>query len=351
MNGRKEIFNHMTTVSKRWVKSFLMASGGVELAGRFTPSAGLILMYHAVEDDPRAVAHTLGRNALSTALFSQQMEVVARRFTPLSLDDLLRRLAWGEPLPRKAVVVTFDDGYADNCEIALPVLERFGIPATFYVLAGAVASGRAPWFVRLRYAFSTTRKPVWRDEPRARTYSLEEDENRRTTFLESCVQCARLDGAAREEFTASVERQLEAPLVGDRLMMTWSQVRKLIEKGHTVGSHTMTHPNLAYIGEQDARWELKESKRTLEANLGAAIKHFSYPHPVLNPNWTEATQQLCRQAGFESAVVTLNGPVRPGEDFQALPRLYTPADLSDFRWHLERTMFQRKPILSPSYGS
>lgn len=329
----------------------LMASGGVALAGRFTPASALILMYHAVEDNPRDVADTLGRNALAAKFFREHMETLARRFTPIALDELLLRLARGEPLPRKSVVVTFDDGYADNCETALPVLQQLGIPATFYLLAGAVASGRAPWFVRLHYAFANTNKSEWVAAPGGPAFSLKGDENRRTAFLESCVQCAKAESAKREAVADSIVQELEAPPLAERLMMTWEQARKLIEKGHIVGSHTMTHPNVAYISASDAQWEFEASKRVLEANLGAAVNHFSYPHPVLNPNWTDKTQELCSLAGYKSAVLTLNGPVRPGENPQALPRLYTPADISEFRWHLERTSFQRKPILSPAYGS
>lgn len=334
-------------VSKRWMKRLLVAGGAPSLVARFRPPAALILAYHSVQDHPEAFQNTIGfGNTFSTRAFARHMEWVARRFNPIVLEDLTRRLQNGEPMPPRAVAITFDDGYADNYEVALPVLERLGIPATFYVTVGAIERvDRALWFIRLRHAFATSQKLAWLDERQGRTYSLTGAQNRHTAFLDACEHCARSIPPAQEEIVAAIERGLEVdPLSGNGLMMTWEQVRKLRQKGHLVGSHSMTHPNMAHISEDEARREIEESKRKLEEKLGAEVRHFSYPHPVLNPNWTEKTLALCRDAGFKSAVLTLNGPLRAGENPYALPRVYTPQNEFDFSWHLERTLLQRKPL-------
>ncbi len=337
----------MSAVSKRWVKRVLVASGVTRLAARFKPRAALILAYHSVQDHPEAFQDTIGfGNTLSTRLFTRHMELVARRFNPITIENLTRRLQSDEPMPPRAVAITFDDGYADNYEVALPVLDRLGIPATFYVTVGAIErNDRALWFVRLRHAFSTTEKPAWQDERRGRAYSLAGAQNRHTAFLDACEHCAREVPPAQENIVSSIERELEVePLAGNGLMMTWEQARKLQRLGHCVGSHTLSHPNMAYIREDEARRELEESKRKLEEELGVEVRHFSYPHPVLDPNWTEKTLSLCRGAGFQSAVLTLNGPVRAGAEPHALPRVYTPQNEYDFSWHLERTLLQRRPL-------
>ncbi|MGH9327218.1 MAG: polysaccharide deacetylase family protein [Terriglobia bacterium] len=324
-----------------------MASRATSLLARFRPPAALILAYHSVQEYPEAFRDTIGlSNIHSTHLFAQHLELVARKFNPVALADLLRGLHDHQRVPSRAVAITFDDGYADNYGVAVPLLERFGIPATFYVTAGAIdPNDAALWFIRLRHAFATTQKPEWLDGKRGRAYSLADTEKRHRAFLEACEHCARVVPPAQEDIATSIERELEVePVPRNDLMMTWDQVRKLHRKGYTVGSHTLSHPNMAHIGEKEARREFEESKRKLEEELGAEVRHFSYPHPVLNPNWTQGTLALCRDAGFKSAVLTANGPVRTGADPYALPRVYTPQNEFDFLWHLERTLLQRQAL-------
>jgi peptidoglycan/xylan/chitin deacetylase (PgdA/CDA1 family) len=333
----------LTTDSKRWVKRLLTASHAMSLAARFAPPAALILAYHSVHDHPDSYADTIGTNNIhEIAVFAAHMELVARRFSPVTLDEILLFLEGKGSLPPRAVAVTFDDGYRDNLEFAAPVLAHYGIRGTFFVTVDYIDSPRLPWFIRLRYAFWNTRLVSWRDPWSNRTFKLDGPEDRRCAFLAACEYGARRVGAAQEEVISGIERELEIePPAANGMMMTWDEVRKLHAAGHLIGSHTLTHPNMAFVSEQEARLEFQESKRRLENELGVRVEHFSYPHPVLDPNWTERTVEISREVGFVSGVTTVSAPVRPGQSPYSLPRLYTPRELSDFRWHLERSLFQR----------
>jgi peptidoglycan/xylan/chitin deacetylase (PgdA/CDA1 family) len=328
---------------KRWMKNGLLASGALRLAGRLRGPGVVILMYHSVLDHPEQNAHTIGvTNTHSTANFRWQMEHLARNYTPVNVSELLQFLEGRKPMPRRAVAVTFDDGYADSFEVAAPVLNSLGIRAAFYLTVDCIERGRPPWATRLRYAFSTTERDRWADDKQGR-YPLGDASQRRAAYLAACGLCAPLTGKAQEEAVHAIERELDVePFVAkDRLMMTWDQVRKLSKAGHTIGSHTMTHPNVAYLGDDDLDFELAESKRKLDVELGAPVVHFAYPGAALEPIWTDRTLAKCKEVGYSTAVTTTSGVVRGHDNPLCLRRLGARRENDGLVWDLQNTFLGR----------
>lgn len=131
------------------------------------------------------------------------------------------------------------------------------------------------------------------------------------------------------------ELAVRLPDSASSLMMDHQQLRGLLSHGHIVGSHTMTHPNMAHISESDATFELRESKKRLEVTLSLPIRHFSYPCPALSPHWNSRTVALSRAAGYETAVTTDSGLTRQGHDPLALKRISPTKTLDGLRWNLE----------------
>jgi peptidoglycan/xylan/chitin deacetylase (PgdA/CDA1 family) len=329
-------------MGKDWIKKSLLASGALRLAGRLRGSGVAIVMYHAVMDDPRQESQTLGSIIHSSEVFARQMELIARKYVAVSLDEVLQSLTQGRELPPRSVVVTFDDGYADNHDIAMPVLNRVGIPATFYVTVDCVETRTVPWPSRLRYAFYTTKQISWIDINNA-SWPLGNPSQRDQAFLKACDLCAQLAGAAQHSFVADVEKRLRAgpPPSSEKLMMTWEQVVALAKNGHIVGSHTLTHPNMAYLDEASARTELTDSKRRLEEILGSLVVHFSYPCPALSPHWDEKTRKMSQDAGYQTAVTTAGGPVSVNDDLLSLHRVRPSKEVNGFLWNLECTFLGR----------
>lgn len=326
-------------MSKSWIKAGVLKSGIMRLAAMGKPPGAAILMYHSVMGDPRRELQTLGGIIHSKAVFIGQMELLAREYVPISLDDLLQAVTNGKSLRPRSVVVTFDDGYADNQEMAMPILNRVGVPSTFYITVDCVAGGKLPWPSRLRYAFFTTRKVSWNDINKE--WPLTTPEARDLAFLHACDLCAKLAGEAQETFVGQVESHLLAAPPSSNLMMSWDQVRDLVQKGHIVGSHTLTHPNMAYVDSQAARKELAESKQKLEVELGAPVEHFSYPCPALVPHWSQNTRELSREIGYRTAVTTIGGAVHAGDDPLSLKRVRPSKDIAGLRWNLECTFIGR----------
>ncbi|MGC2196264.1 MAG: polysaccharide deacetylase family protein [Terriglobales bacterium] len=321
---------------KKQLKQALLASGILRLAGRFQSKGAAILMYHSVLDDPNSVKHSLGGIIHARSVFAAQMELIAGEFHPVSLDQVARFVRGEQDIPERPVVVTFDDGYTDNYEVAMPTLDHVGVPATFYATVDCVEDRRLPWPSRLRFSFETTSKSNWADET-GKAWTLTSPQERDAAYLAVCDRVAQSAGAAQERMVRQIELELDKELTEDsgQLMMTWDQLRALVQHGHNVGSHTMTHPNLAYLSIDDVRRELVESKQRMEAQLRTTVAHLSYPCPALFPNWTEQTADESRRAGYETAVTTSGGLARRHDNPLALKRVRPTKTVDGLRWNLE----------------
>jgi peptidoglycan/xylan/chitin deacetylase (PgdA/CDA1 family) len=326
---------------KNLIKRGLIASRALQIAGKLRDRQVVILMYHSVMD-PAAGQNTLGRIMHRPEVFRGHMEIIARYYDPVSMNDVLRFVRGEGNLPSRAVAVTFDDGYVDNYQIAAPILDSVGVPATFYVAVNSIETGAPPWPARLRYAFFSTRVDHWTDH-RGINRSLTTGDEREQAVLHASDYCATLSGGVQHDFLTSLESELKSGEQKHGLMMNWDHIRRLASRGHLIGSHTMTHPNLAQIPEEEARFELSESKRRLEAALGFPIVHFSYPCPALTPHWKESTSEICRRLGYETAVTTDGGAVQRHDDPFRLRRSGPTKRIDGLRWSVDCSFVGRTP--------
>ena len=156
--------------------------------------------------------------------------------------------------------------------------------------------------------------------------------------------CCKLAGEVQERFVAAIEKELDAELPQSNAirMMSWDQIRDLAGQGHIVGSHTMTHPNIAQLSPEVARTELSESKRLLEEKLNRRVAHFSYPCPALSPHWTEGTAEETRRTGYDTAVTTDSGLARRHDNPLRLKRIPPTKSVEGLRWNLECAFAGRK---------
>jgi peptidoglycan/xylan/chitin deacetylase (PgdA/CDA1 family) len=284
---------------KDLAKRAILASGAMRLISPGDSAA--ILMYHSVMPDPAAHADSLGGIIHSESEFRAQMELLRRDYRPLSLGEVVENLKTGKPSPKRSVVVTFDDGYTDNCEVAIPILDQLGIPATFYVTVDCIEQRKLPWPSRLRFAFRKTKLPAWTDG-HGNSWSFQDLDSRERAYLASCDDCCQLSGHAQEAFVRGIEEHLQAAVPGNSssLMMNYEQIRTLVQHGHIVGSHTMTHPC-----------------------------------PAMTPHWSEQTVAQSRSVGYDSAVTTNGGVTRCGDHPLSLKRIRPTKTAEGLRWNLE----------------
>jgi predicted ATP-grasp superfamily ATP-dependent carboligase/peptidoglycan/xylan/chitin deacetylase (PgdA/CDA1 family) len=284
-----------------------------------------ILIFHRVAErvDP------LQDDIPTTEEFAAKMAVLARMFRPMSLREGLRRLKRGT-LPPRAVAVTFDDGYADNCELAMPVLRHFDIPATFFVATGFLNGGRM-WSDTV---IETVRRCPGEEldfEPLGLGRYYVRTEAERLATSERLVAAVKYKPA--EERAALVEQF--APLAGvvlpTDLMMTTAQLRRMADAGMEIGAHTVTHPILAKVPLEEARREIERSRDDLKALLGKTPTLFAYPNGKPGYDYTGEHAKLVLEAGFSAAVSTAWGSAGPSDDLFQIPRM-TPWDRSSARF-------------------
>ena len=254
-------------------------------------------------------------------------------FQVLPLSDAAALLRQGT-LPRGALSITFDDGYADNHDVALPVLQRHGLNATFFVATGFLDGGRM-WNDTLIEAVRASRLSTLDLRglhPQVSALPME-NVQAKTLAIGRLVKYAKyMPVEERIQFVDAVAQRAEASLPGN-LMMSTPQVRQLRAAGMHIGAHTVTHPILRSLPRPAARHEIEASKQHLERLLGEPVSLFAYPNGKFGEDYSPESVELAREAGFAAAVSTQWGVSTQRTDpFQL--RRFTPWDRQGWRFGL-----------------
>jgi peptidoglycan/xylan/chitin deacetylase (PgdA/CDA1 family) len=240
-------------------------------------SGVLALSYHRIGDAGRSKYDRKGWSA-SADLLDAHLRLILRHFEligPGQLDDVVRS---GRG---RYVVLTFDDGYRDSFDVALPVLRSHGATASFFPITGFVDRPRIPWWDEIAWMVRTSAREAvpsgwWLPEPVS--YDEPDRERAVVALLE---RYKRLPG---EETGAFLDWLAEATASGrhpedgaDELWLTWDMVRELRRAGMTIGGHTVTHPVLPSLSPEDQRAEIAGCRKRIEAELGERMTAFAYP--------------------------------------------------------------------------
>ena len=286
-----------------------------------------ILIYHRVLRQP----DPLFPDEVDARLFDWQMKSLAQGFNVLRLSDAVQRLRAGT-LPPRAACITFDDGYADNADVALPILQKYALPCTFFIATGFLDGGRM-WNDTLIEAVRNTPKPVLQLEHLGfGSYATGSIEERRTTIGSLLNSFKYLPLAERLEKVARVAETADCKLP-DNLMLRSEQVRTLNDAGMEIGAHTVNHPILTRISDEAVEAEIVQSKHALEALIQAPVRLFAYPNGRPRQDYAAQHVAIVRKLGFSAAVATAWGAATEQSDSYQLPR-FTPWDKSAVRFKL-----------------
>ena len=291
------------------------------LFGRRRPRA-TVLAYHRVAApaiDPWSLAVTPEH-------FAEHVQVLARRATVVPLAALPSVLA-GRRAPRRCVAVTFDDGYADNLHAAVPALERGGVPATVFVIAGTLG-GTELWWDRLaRLLLSSGALPerlsLALDGAPGETTFDTSGSSRLDVFMEIWRTLQPLRHAERERCLARIAASIgeDRGIAEARTLAVDELVALAAHPLVAVGGHTVTHPRLAALPPAEQALEIVEGKRVLEEIVGRPLDAFAYPFGRPE-DFTSETERAVRDAGFRIACANFSGSVGASTDPHRLPRAY-----------------------------
>jgi peptidoglycan/xylan/chitin deacetylase (PgdA/CDA1 family) len=306
--------------------------------GRLRPRPGpLILLYHRVaepSEDPFELA-------VSPTHFAEQLDWLDRQAQPIALSQLDAVQRAGRP-PRRAVAISFDDGYLDNLTTAAPLLERHDLPATIFVTSGQLGSSREFWWDELaRLLLGPLSLPStlvltlngqqhrWQLDPRDadpadrcrwRYGQPSAPDSRQRLFQEFYDLLKPAPPPTREAALELLRDQAGAPAEAHPLARALSpdELRQLAHAGLIeIGAHTVSHPPLDALLADAQRAEIGGSKAQLEALLDQPVQSFAYPHGLHD----RSALQAVREAGFVRACTTAGLPLPPRADPFRLPRL------------------------------
>ena len=300
----------------------LMSPGGRR--GRLS-----VLVLHRVLTGPDA----LFPEAMDAVRFAELCRWVNSMFNVLPLDAAVHRLR-EQTLPERALAITFDDGYADNRHVAMPILQSLGLPATVFVTTGFINGGCMWNDIVIEAVRRTLHSHVdlqdLLPEAGAKPFPLGSILQRRIA-LEGVIAAVKyFEVQRRLDLVRRIAERLDVKVPTD-LMMTSGEVVELRRGGLQVGAHTVTHPILAKLTRDGIHQEMKQSKEFLEHLLGERVGMFAYPNGKPGDDYDERAVTLAREVGFDAAVTTARGAASQRIDPFQIPR-FTPWDRTPLRF-------------------
>lgn len=278
----------------------------------------LCLLYHRVKDTEDDVY----RISVKPDVFERQMQFLKENYQIIRFEE-----DWESCDGENAVVITFDDGYWDNYEIAFPILERLQIPATFFISAGHIGTGEEFWWDKLVSLVS-----------QEKSYPLKftlEDELFHYTW-NTGTMAERLELAKSLRYLLRMERdekkfydwirqlqQWSGSYDADpqNRLMTWDDVRHMAQSRHiTIGGHTMVHRSLGSLSDDRQKDEIQGSVQKLEAEIGQSVTVFSYPFGG-NMDYNKVTIDLLKENGIQKSATTRIAAWSKGISEYEIPRL------------------------------
>lgn len=273
----------------------------------------IVLLYHRVAnltDDPQGLAVTPDN-------FRKQMEFIKANFPVLRFED-----DWTK-IERTSFVITFDDGYADNLYQALPILEEFDIPATFFIASGSIGSSDEFWWDKLENIIINSRLADWPKQfvlPDGNVIgaSMKPEEliinlqlglkpfaaAKRNCFIDDLSLMLLKKYSPRQSFLPMNEAEIKT------LSSNW-----LV----TIGAHTLNHVQLSAMSHKDQEYEIIEGHRTLESIVGKKLEIFSYPFGNYN-DFNQDTKEICQAAGFKKVAANFPGQAHSWTSSILIPR-------------------------------
>jgi len=316
----------------------LIARSGLSTLGAVASPRLSVLIFHRVH----ALADSIFPQEPDAVRFERLMRFVARAYRVMTLSEVVTHLAQGN-LPPRALVITFDDGYADNAEVALPILQRYGLRASFFVSTGFLDGGRM-WNDSVIECLRACRHAeIDLASFGLGSYSLTHSAERRWVIEALLPRIKYLSLTEREEAIAMLQHVCGVASLPTNLMMRSEQVREMNQAGMEIGAHTVHHPILTTLTSAEAEYEITEGRNQLESIIDAPVDMFAYPNGKPDRDYDHTHVLLIEKLRFRGAVTTATGVGRAGDDLFQLPR-FTPWDNSLSAWAMRLLLNQRNTL-------
>lgn len=297
---------------------------GARVRAQLDGSRAAVLMYHRVLPADRARRDAVEPGMFVTpATFARHLDWLVEAFRVLPLGEIAARLRAGRPLPERACAITFDDGWRDNSEHALPALEARGLPATVFAVTGRVGTPGGFWADEVVRRMQTLPAPARREVALSLGVSAP-----------AADPCPALLDSLKELPAQALERSLgrireatsDAP-PPERELLDWDELERMARAGVAFESHGVSHAALVGLGPEALEAELRGALRHLRERGHARDGILAYPFGL----WNATVATAARRAGYTAAFTTARGLAAASDDAFALPRIGLHEDVSATR--------------------
>lgn len=306
-------------------------SGAMRLTSSWYSMDGgtIVLMYHSVADQSSA-KWVDPRNHVPAEVFEQQMQYLAQYKKVIPLDSLIETLAEGKKPANDSVVLTFDDGYLDNLQIAAPILERLGMSATLFLPTGYIDRGETQWVDQAYTIFKYRTKSKLNWDTTEHSFDIDNEQQYKGAYHTVCNDLLKADAPKRRTLLSHLQKQLQPATLPPRLTLTWDEVRTLLSdyRCFQFGGHTLEHTDLTSVPLDIAQKEIVDCALRINEELGCCPHYFSFcygRHPsnlpaLFSKTWVKAAFGDC---GHDPVITQTT-------DTLSMPRVEAPSSMRHF---------------------
>lgn len=325
MSGGIRLNQHLRHAAFEFALEALHRSGATRLLAPAYAGIGSILMFHRVRAGAAPAFAPNHGITVSAAFLAHVIDVLQERgYELVTMAEALRRIAAGDA-SRKFANLSFDDGYRDTLEVALPIFEAKRVPMTLYLATGFLDRQHGAWWDALEHLLRAREHVAVPGPDGAQTLETQTVAQKERAFAVLRARVMQMPRTSQDDFFRALgdacEFDLHAAAVEENL--TWEMARRMHSSGVVeIGAHTVSHCVLANEADDVVRSEMIRGREELEQKLGMPVRHFAYPFG----GRAEAGPReilLARQAGFATAVTTRHGNVQRehSRHLHALPRI------------------------------
>ncbi|HKJ39872.1 MAG TPA: polysaccharide deacetylase family protein [Anaerolineales bacterium] len=271
-----------------------------------------VLNYHRIDDPEDDNFATFKPNVSALpAQFDLQMKYLAENYNVVSASDVSAWIMDGRPLPSRAALITFDDGYYDNYANAFPILMKRKLPAIIFLASDYMESSTPFYWDLIAYCFFKSPNNHL-EIPLVGSFSWTNEISRDRVAKDVIELIKTIPEQDKMKIIDSFPDLMNVSVSNDLfkgMFLSWDQVQEMSANGIEMGAHTASHPILTRISLDDAKLEIVKSKKRIEEVINKPVVSFAYPNGQLS-DYDDAVMDAVRNAGLQAAYTLLPGPTR-----------------------------------------
>jgi peptidoglycan/xylan/chitin deacetylase (PgdA/CDA1 family) len=333
--------NFYKKIIKLLISWLIYYSGLILITRRFMPyNKGIyFLAYHRVTDDD---FDCLDLN-VKVDTFEKQIKFISQNYKTISLEKAVELLKKGDSIPDKTIVVTFDDGYRDNYINAFPILKKYRIPATIFLSVESIDKGQTFWFDKITYAVKRTKKKqIDLRKFNLREYLLQSEYDKKRAVNEIVLFAKKLIKEQLNSLTEYILKVLEVNLEEINVnysILKWDDIVEMRNNRITFGSHGMNHIILANLSQEEAKFEVIESRKKIQEKSEIEVKFYAYPNGDVD-DFNEDIVNLLKENGFSAACTLVRGSNNNGSLYKLHRYSMTNEVLNGLLGRFSKSLFE-----------